>query len=161
MESTVNTRNHWLVSGSHSPFQDENHTSHFLMTLGFPPGWQVDIDNNRVSTPSLWGRPGEGAVMKCHLSTEFPSARNPSTTSPPAQKRGKKKKGVHLGIRFCNAHGKKQHRLSEANQELSDCEPSSIPPVCNSQRKTRRGQPHVTQMYCTVRTLYRTKNNGL
>lgn len=71
--------------------------------------------------------------MKCHLSTEFPSARSHSTQFPRHRRGGSRKKGCTSESRFVmsSAHGKKQHRHSEANQELSYCKPRSISSVYN------------------------------
>lgn len=69
--------------------------------------------------------------MKCHLSTEFPSARSHSTQFPRHRRGGSRKKGCtsESGFAMSSAHGKNRH--PEANQELSDCKPSSISSVYN------------------------------
>lgn len=106
--------------------------------------------------------------MKCHLSTEFPLARSPPHNFPGTEGGGRRKKGCTSESGFAMPTERSSTRHSEANQELSDCKPSSISSMYNSRRKTwgyitvepQEGGNHML-LNCTVRgVVQRQKTTG-
>jgi hypothetical protein len=112
------------------PFQDENHMSYSLLTLEFLP------DGKLITTEFPYLACGGSRERNRDESATFPLSSlgsEPSTQFPWHKRGGRRKKGCNSesGFAISSTHGKKQHRHSEVNQELSDCKPSSISSVYN------------------------------